>query len=132
MLVHRRGERGRAAALGQLALDGGDVADRGSVTAQLGRDGDGQETGVADVLERFVHPAAVAVVVGGVRLEDRRTGGGPLDEGAWFGSGRLLPAGCRWWWLVVGISVIVMTSTMKDDAGPNIRDHYATSTDSTT
>ena len=85
VLVHRRGEGGRAAVLGQLALDGGDLADGGAVAAELGRDGDGQQAGVADVLERLVHPGAVAVVLGGVWSEDRPAGGGPLDERALVG-----------------------------------------------
>ena len=68
--------------LGQLALDGGDLADRGAVTAELGRDGDGQQAGVADVLERLVHPGALVVVHGGVLLEERPAGRGALDERA--------------------------------------------------
>ena len=98
VLVHRRREGGRAAALGQLALDGGDLADRGSVAAQLGRDGDGQEAGVADVLERFVHPACRRGRSRRRALRGPARRRRPARRTSVVGSGRRLPAGCRWWW----------------------------------
>ena len=80
VVVHRQGQRGRAAVAGQLAVDEGDLADRGAHAAELGRHGEGQHPALAQGLERLGHPGAVAVVAGGVLAQRRAEAGGPGDQ----------------------------------------------------
>ena len=80
VLVHRRGERRRAAVLGELALHHRHLADRRPLAAELGRYRDREQPRVLDVLERLGHPGAVPVVPSGVLGEHRSARRGPCHE----------------------------------------------------
>ena len=72
VLVHRGGQSGGAAVVGQLALDGGDVADGAAAAAELGRHADGEQPGLAEGPKALVHEGAVAVVDRPRRRRSRR------------------------------------------------------------
>ena len=80
VLVHRARQRGRAAVVGELALQRGQLGDGGAVAAELGGHGRLQQAGVAERVVRLGDEAAVGVVPGGVLGERRPDGGGALGE----------------------------------------------------
>ena len=81
VLVHRGGQRGRAAVVGQLALHVRRLSrDRGAATAELDGNAEGEEAGVAEGVERLRDEGAVAVVAGGVLGERGADRGRAVDE----------------------------------------------------
>ena len=48
--------------VGQLPLDGGDVADRPTAATELGRHADGEQPGLAEGAKALVHEGAVTIV----------------------------------------------------------------------
>ena len=69
-----------AAVVGEFADHHRCLADRRPHAAELGRHGEGEEAGVAEVLEGLLHPRALGVVAGGVLGENRAEAGRPSDE----------------------------------------------------
>ena len=66
--------------VGEFAHHHRRLADRRAHAAELGRYGEGEQAGVAQVLEGLLHPRAVGVVAGCVLGEHRPEPGGPGDQ----------------------------------------------------
>ena len=99
MLVHRAGECGRTAVVGELALQRGELGDGGAVAAELDGDRGAQQPGVVQDPVGVGDEGAVAVVACGVLGQQGAELGGALDEGVRGNVPAAVGGWCRCSWM---------------------------------